>query len=125
MSVAQMSRDRVRTINVASDFSRSPGGRSRRNGPHNGVEFRTEVLEPLLRKIPNEYTKLVVNLDGVDTYIGSFLEEAFGGLLRGFYDTFDEASAHLEIQASGEFEVFRDLAYQYMREQEDRNLRQR
>jgi len=125
MSVAQMSRDRVRTINVASDFTRTPGGRTKRNGPFNGVQFRTEVLEPALRQMPGEYTKLVVNLDGVDTYIGSFLEESFGGLLRGLYDTFEEAAERLEIRATGEFEVFRDLAYQYMRDQDKRNAKGR
>lgn len=125
MSVAQMSRDRVRTIKVATDFTRTPGGRSRRNGPFNGAEFRTEWLEPALREMPGEYTKLVVDLDGVDTYIGSFLEEAFGGLLRTLYRSFDEASKHLEIRATGEFEVFKDLALRYMRDQEQRNLKGR
>jgi hypothetical protein len=112
---------RVRTIRVASDFTRTPGGRSPRNGKFNGEEFRTRWLEPALREVPAKFDRIIVDLDGVDTYIGSFLEESFGGLLRSMYSRLADATQALEIRATGEFVVFRDLALEYMRNQDAKN----
>lgn len=65
-------------INVSEDFSRYPAGRYNDDGPHSGQRFRDDYLKPIL--INNE--KAVVKLDGVRGYGSSFLEEAFGGLVR-------------------------------------------
>lgn len=65
-------------ISIASDFSRFPGGRYVTDGPHSGEKFRDNVLIPAFSK--NE--KVSVNLDGTRGYGSSFLEEAFGGLVR-------------------------------------------
>lgn len=112
---------RVRMIRVASEFTRTPGGRSPRNGKWNGEEFRKRWLEPALREVPSRYERVVVDLDGVDTYIGSFLEEVFGGLLRGTFAHVSDAARALEIRATGEFTVFRDLALDYMNQQDRKN----
>ncbi|MEN3382545.1 MAG: hypothetical protein V7608_2589 [Hyphomicrobiales bacterium] len=68
----------TRTIEVATDFSRFPGGRFRTDGPHSGEQFREERLVPALHG--NDL--VVVNLDGVAGFPSSFLEESFGGLVR-------------------------------------------
>lgn len=65
-------------IHIAEDFSRAPAGRCRNDGPRSGEAFRQEHLVPALRKAD----KVVVHLDGVEGYGSSFLEEAFGGLVR-------------------------------------------
>jgi len=65
-------------VNVAKDFSRYPAGRNLRDGPFNGELFRKKFLEqPLLSGQIVE-----VHLDGTRGYGSSFLEEAFGGLVR-------------------------------------------
>ncbi|MGU3358875.1 STAS-like domain-containing protein [Methylobacterium sp. M6A4_1b] len=127
MSVAEKRDTPTRThiIKIASDFTRTPGGRSGRNGSFNGVEFRTRWLEPALRDAVATNERVVVDLDGVDTYIGSFLEEVFGGLLRGMFDSYAEAMQRLEIRGTGEFEVFRDLALEYMREEDAKKPKRR
>lgn len=66
----------TRTISVA-DFSQFPAGRYRSDGPRSGEAFREDVLLPALRKGP-----VRVLLDGTMGYGCSFLEEAFGGLVR-------------------------------------------
>ena len=38
-----------RIINIASDFSRYPGGRLITDGPHSGERFRKEYLLPVLK----------------------------------------------------------------------------
>ena len=68
-------------ISIAKDFSKYPAGRFPEDGPYNGTTFREEMLVPRL----NELTapeRLEVTLDGVAGVGSSFLEEAFGGLVR-------------------------------------------
>lgn len=55
-----------------------PCVRSRKDGKKSGQEFREDFLAPALRQ--NE--KVIVDLDGVLTLGSSFLDEAFGGLVR-------------------------------------------
>lgn len=69
-------------ISIANDFSRYPAGRFETDGPYSGEKFRKELLEPFVSKGEN----LVIDLDGVRGYGSSFLEEAFGGLIREGYD---------------------------------------
>lgn len=71
----------LRTINVASDFSRTPGGRYREDSDNSGQRFREDVLVPALNHEP-KFDRVVIELDGVFGYPSSFLEEAFGGLIR-------------------------------------------
>ena len=60
------------------DFSRFPGPRYERLGENSGEKFRDLFLIPAL----NENPDLVIDFDGVFGYGSSFLEEAFGGLVR-------------------------------------------
>lgn len=66
------------TIHVAKDFSAHPAGRFRRHGPFTGEVFREDFLRPALSR----YDKVVVDFTGVGGVRSSFLEEAFGGLVR-------------------------------------------
>ncbi|MEG8231012.1 STAS-like domain-containing protein [Pseudomonas orientalis] len=65
------------TINVVNDFSKKPYGRYPKEGDC-GEEFRQRFLVPAL----NEHDKVHVVLDGYNRYGRSFLDEAFGGLIR-------------------------------------------
>ena len=65
-------------ISVAEDFSRFPAGRFRSDGPHSGQAFKDELLLPALQRTG----AVRVLLDGTMGYGSSFLEEAFGGLVR-------------------------------------------
>jgi hypothetical protein len=67
-------------IDVATDFSATPGGRYTSESLYSGQEFRETLLEPRIA----ERKRLVVNLDGPEGFTTSFLEEAFGGLVRKF-----------------------------------------
>ena len=67
------------TIDVSRDFSRFPSGRYEKNGTTSGEAFRTKILEPALR---GSTGKVKILLDGTIGYGSSFLEEAFGGLVR-------------------------------------------
>ena len=71
-----------KTINIATDFSGTPGARYRSDGAFSGQEFREILLEPLF-DMP-QIEKVTIILDGVEGYATSFLEEAFGGLARKY-----------------------------------------
>jgi hypothetical protein len=84
-----------RTIDVGSDFSDVPSGRTNADGDFNGERFRTEHLVPALRTAD----RVRVLLDNTEGFGSSFLEEAFGGLIRveGFTKAF--LDDHLEVVA--------------------------
>ena len=66
------------TIHIASEFSRHPAGRFIEDGPYSGEAFRQKFLEkPLM-----DGETVLIDLDGTRGYGSSFLEEAFGGLVR-------------------------------------------
>jgi hypothetical protein len=86
----------VKVVSVAKDFTRFPSGRYKRNGNTSGEGFREAFLEDSLRR----GEKVVVDLDGTVGYGSSFLEEAFGGLVRSLRMPADGILTLLEIRSS-------------------------
>ncbi|MCX7091895.1 MAG: STAS-like domain-containing protein [Methylobacter sp.] len=70
-------------IDIGQDFSRYPAGRYKTDGPFSGEIFRAQFLVPVLDN--NEHA--IIELDGTAGYGSSFLEEAFGGLVRLGYSS--------------------------------------
>ena len=66
----------MKIISIANDFSPVPAGRSQKDGPNSGERFRGQLLLPSLNS-----GATCVKLDA-EGYGSSFLEEAFGGLVR-------------------------------------------
>ncbi len=103
----------TKTISVKDDFSAVPGGRYKDHGLYSGEEFRDQHLAPALK----EFERVVVILSGTKGYPGSFLEEAFGGLIRVGGFKLDDLQRRLEIRSGDDlYEVYRALAERYMRE---------
>ncbi|MCU7858695.1 MAG: STAS-like domain-containing protein [Candidatus Thiodiazotropha sp. (ex Lucinoma kastoroae)] len=74
-----------KVLNIANCFSRYPAGRFITDGPYSGEKFRDDFLMPAI----DLGEKLVIALDGARGYGSSFLEEAFGGLVRKGYSKED------------------------------------
>jgi len=85
-------------INVAEQFSKYPAGRFLSDGPYSGQRFRDEVLVPALEA--SQTTSVLVVLDGTLGYGSSFLEEAFGGLVRRKGFKAEDLTKRLAIQAT-------------------------
>ena len=76
----------VYVINIAKEYSKTPGGRNVSEGPYSGEDFRDTCLLPVAIKALKENAHIEIHLDGGFGYAPSFLEEAFGGLVRELKD---------------------------------------
>lgn len=65
-------------LNIPKVFSRFPSGRTPEDSQYSGQAFREKHLVPSIESAD----MVVVELDGAVGYGSSFLEEAFGGLVR-------------------------------------------
>ena len=81
-------------ISIAKDFSRYPAGRFVDDGPFPGETFRKKLLVPALR----DRKSVIVKLDGTPGYGSSFLEEAFGGLVRLEGFNLNDLKAKLSVE---------------------------
>lgn len=64
-------------ISVAKDYTPHPGPRYEWQGKFSGERFRGVMVKAL-----DKASRLVVDLDGTSGFGSSFLDEAFGGLIR-------------------------------------------
>lgn len=97
-------------IKIASAFSEFPAGRYRADGPYSGQAFREDVLIPALK---SSHGTLHVSLDGTLGLGSSFLEEAFGGLVRA---GFRASELHARMVISCRLKSYEARAWQYIDE---------
>jgi hypothetical protein len=96
-------------INIARDFYDAPAGRFPEDGKYHGQKFRTDLLLPALQS----GEEILVDMDGTDGYGSSFLEEAFGGLVR--LCGFSAAELHQKLKfKSDEDESFIEEIWDYI-----------
>jgi hypothetical protein len=100
---------KMREISIANDFTRFPGGRYREHGKGSGELFREDFLLPVLRAGETA----VVDLDGTSGYPSSFLEEAFGGLVRAGF-TPSQIRSTFRFKASPQYSVYESLIWTYV-----------
>ena len=86
----------MHTITVVKDFNKRPYGRYPEDGEGCGQFFRQNVLAPALR----DYDEVHVVLDGYNRYGRSFLDEAFGGLIRDEGFKFEDLKRRLKYSHS-------------------------
>jgi hypothetical protein len=94
-------------ISIAKDYTDTPAGRYRSDGDFSGERFRDEYLVPALR----ENDVVEVDLDGVMGFGSSFLEEAFGGLVRLGFAARD---LHRRLRVSAGMAAYRTRIWRYI-----------
>lgn len=72
------------TIKISRDFTDTPGGRYIIEGEYSGEDFRDRLLYPKLLEAKGKGEILTIDFDGSYGYGTSFLEEAFGGIVRKY-----------------------------------------
>jgi len=102
-------------IYIAKDYSDTPAGRYITDGSYSGERFRDEFLYPALKE--NDHVD--VNLDDALGYGSSFLEEAFGGLIREKGMCLDEIRQKLTIVSSRV--LYENRIWQYLDDAENEN----
>lgn len=100
-------------ITIAKDYSRTPGPRYVSEGAFSGEDFRNNVLCPKIKEAIEKNEILQVVLDGTHGYGTSFLEEAFGGLIREDKIPYQQIISVLRI-VSEEEEYLIDDIMQYL-----------
>lgn len=68
-------------LRVADEFYRRPLGRYRSQGTYTGEAFREDILIKKLKELQSS-EKIIIDFSDVTMTGSSFLEEAFGGLVR-------------------------------------------
>jgi hypothetical protein len=83
------------TVNIGKKFSRFPSGRTPDDSAYSGLSFREKHLTPYLK----DKKFVQIEFDDAISYGSSFLEEAFGGLVReaGFAKAF--LRQHLKLKS--------------------------
>lgn len=99
-------------INIAEVYTKFPGGRYPQDGKGNGTDFRERFLVPVLKA----HGKALIVLDGAVGYPSSFLDEAFGGLVRSRGFSADQVLSAFEFKAEKPgFSRFVSLIKEYVR----------
>ena len=111
-------------INIAKDFSDVPAGRNSEDGEFNGEVFRDKHLKPALEKIAKG-DKVIVNINDVEGYGSSFLEEAFGGLIRTGDYKYQDLKEKMEIKSNSVFSMYKKIIESYMEDANNRILYER
>lgn len=91
----------IKEINLIKEFSTKPYGRNHQDVTpeeykDTGEAFRLNILAPALQDKNNEKVRVI--LTGYNRYARSFLDEAFGGLIRASGFTYDELCNRLEYE---------------------------
>ena len=106
-------------IKISSDFSKAPGPRYAAEGKHSGQEFREQILYPKVLDALKSGVTLTIELDGTFGYGTSFLEEAFGGLIRENNLALGDLSSRLEFVSMEEPDLITEImAYMQQAEAE-------
>lgn len=74
----------MKKIKISEDFSKTPGGRLIIEGDYSGEEFREKILLPKFEEAEKNKEELLIDFNDTYGFATSFLEEAFGGLVRKY-----------------------------------------
>ena len=82
-------------FSIARHFSPNPGPRLAKQGAHSGEALRRK----LVRILESTQSTVLVDLDGTRGIGSSFLDEAFGGLIRTERKSRDDILKRLKFQS--------------------------
>ncbi len=97
----------MRILKISEDFSDTPGGRSRKEGEYSGEEFRDVVLAPIYKECLANGEILCIDFDDCFGFGTSFLEEAFGGLVREY--KYKDVWNHIKLIANDDETILENI----------------
>ncbi len=97
-------------IVIARDFSKTPFGRFLADSPNSAERFRRDFLVPAFK---SDDQQVVVDFTGIIHGIGSsFLEEAFGGLVRK--EGMPKSQVQKKLVIKSEMPFYRDQIFKFI-----------
>lgn len=111
----------LHTLHVATEFSKTPGPRHVVEGRYSAQEFYRDCLRPKLKRAQLADKPLTVFLDGTFGYGVSFLEEAFGGLVRD-WGTFEYWASRIQFVSKDEPFLIEEI-HRFMRDADEQKKR--
>ena len=103
-------------INIAKEFSPVPIGRHRIDGDKSGEAFREDILYPKIRVAMEKQEILEIDFDGMYGLPSSFLEEAFGGLVREKKLNSDDILRTIKFRPKkSHFDLYIELIKEYIK----------
>jgi hypothetical protein len=106
-------------IRISEAYSKTPGPRYIIEGPFSGEKLRQEILLSRIVSAIEGNGKILIDLDGTAGYGTSFLEEAFGGLLRVNNIPYEQLEKTLEFKSDEEPYLIQDV-WEYMKDAHDK-----
>lgn len=102
---------KIHRIDLGKEFSQNPAGRTESDGPNSGEKFREKFLLPLLKSKDDS----IIEIDLNDVYgLGSsFLEEAFGGLVR--IHKFKKQDLLFRLKIISDIRLFEEKIIEYIK----------
>lgn len=95
-------------ISIRKDYTKLPGGRKIKDGKGSGEGFK-ELIKS--RLVNGTNTPLLIDLDDTPGFESSFLDEAFGGLIRDQIVPVGWFSQFVTLKSSNEFLKKKILQY--------------
>lgn len=99
-----------------SDFSKFPSGRDDNDGDYNGRRYRETILAPAILEAIRTGGRICISLDGVLSFGSSFLEEAFGGLVRHGIASKKDILTVLDIDSGiPSYDRYRNIIFEHIK----------
>ncbi len=108
---------------IAKEFSEIPGARYPEEGDYSGQDFRKNYLIPKIKEAIEKHCILLIDLDGTAGYGTSFLEEAFGGLIRNDNFTYEQLNNIIEFKSEEDSEYINEIN-EYLKDAQDKKNHQ-
>ena len=108
---------------IAKDFSEIPGARYPEEGDYSGQDFRKNILIPKIKEAIEKHCTLLIDLDGTAGFGTSFLEEAFGGLIRNDNFTYEQLKSVIDFKSEEDSEYINEIN-DYLKDAQDKKNHQ-
>lgn len=99
----------MKHYHIATQFTQYPGFRYREHSEGSGQEFREKILHEIMKT----GSPVEIDLGGTSGYPSSFLEEAFGGLVRDGYSA-DQIRRLIHLVAPDDYQHYVEMAWGYI-----------
>ena len=101
-----------------ADWTKFPGGKYKKYGPHSGEEFRRDYLMPSLARLA-EGEVLVIDFTGVYSMAPSWIDEVFAEPIRRKLISYEDMVNKVKLKSDAENNIFISMTKDFIREADE------